>query len=68
MKLFVAVLLVFIIEGLAEKMLEKGIRVNCVVPGPVWTPLVIASNSEDENAVFGANVSSRKTILGLSKI
>jgi len=60
MALFIDILFVFIIEGLGTKMLEKGIRVNCFAPGPVWTPLVIASDSEDLNAVFGANVSWRK--------
>jgi len=60
MTLFVDILFAFIVEGLATKMLEKGIRVNCVAPGHVWTPLVIASNSKDLNAVFGANVSWRK--------
>jgi len=28
-----------ITKTLAEELLEKGIRVNCVAPGPVWTPL-----------------------------
>jgi len=60
MALFIDILFVFIIEGLGTKMLEKGIRVNCFGPGPVWTPLVIASDSEDLNAVFGATVSWRK--------
>lgn len=44
-------------KGLAKKMLEKGIRVNAVAPGPVWTPLVVSSLSADINAVFGADVS-----------
>ena len=35
------------------KMLEKGIRVNCVAPGPVWTPLIAASYSKDELNLFG---------------
>ncbi|CAF1140374.1 unnamed protein product [Rotaria sordida] len=40
-------------KGLARKLLEKGIRVNCVAPGPVWTPLVVASFPKDKNAKFG---------------
>lgn len=28
-----------ITKSLAEELIEKGIRVNCVAPGPVWTPL-----------------------------
>jgi NAD(P)-dependent dehydrogenase (short-subunit alcohol dehydrogenase family) len=42
-------------------MLEKGIRVNCVAPGPVWTPLVVSSFSSEQNAQYGANVSLTKT-------
>jgi len=42
-------------KGLADKLLEKGIRVNAVAPGPVWTPLVIASFPKEKNAQFGAN-------------
>ena len=30
-------------KGLAAELVPKGIRVNCVAPGPVWTPLVMAS-------------------------
>ena len=30
-------------RGLSNQQLEKGIRVNCVCPGPVWTPLIPAT-------------------------
>jgi NAD(P)-dependent dehydrogenase (short-subunit alcohol dehydrogenase family) len=40
-------------KGLAQQLIEKGIRVNCVAPGPVWTPLVIASFPAEKNAKFG---------------
>lgn len=30
-------------KGLAEQAIEQGIRVNCVAPGPVWTPLIAQS-------------------------
>ncbi|HEX5657243.1 MAG TPA: SDR family oxidoreductase [Polyangiales bacterium] len=40
-------------KGLSESLLERGIRVNCVAPGPVWTPLVVQSFSPEENAKFG---------------
>lgn len=32
---------------------DKGIRVNAVAPGPIWTPLIVASFSEQEIAEFG---------------
>src|SRR5690606_1485266 len=41
--------------GLAQMLAERGIRVNCVAPGPVWTPLIPASMSGDKVAKFGAN-------------
>lgn len=43
-------------EGLAEKLLEKGIRVNAVAPGPVWTPLVVSSYPPEGAAQHGASV------------
>jgi len=42
-------------KGLADKFLEKGIRVNAVAPGPVWTPLVVASFGKEKNASFGSH-------------
>jgi NAD(P)-dependent dehydrogenase (short-subunit alcohol dehydrogenase family) len=33
-------------KSLAQNLLPKGIRVNCVAPGPVWTPLNPAENPE----------------------
>lgn len=41
--------------GLAQMLAEKGIRVNCVAPGPVWTPLIPASMPGDKVAEFGSN-------------
>ncbi len=41
-------------KGLAQSLIERGIRVNCVAPGPVWTPLVAASFPPEKNAQFGA--------------
>ncbi|KZV33908.1 glucose and ribitol dehydrogenase1 [Dorcoceras hygrometricum] len=40
-------------RGLANQLLEKGIRVNGVSPGPVWTPVNAAALSEEENAELG---------------
>ena len=40
-------------KGLAGELVPKGIRVNCVAPGPVWTPLVAASFKKDKLKSFG---------------
>ena len=40
-------------KGLAQSLIERGIRVNCVAPGPVWTPLIQASFKADKVAHFG---------------
>jgi NAD(P)-dependent dehydrogenase (short-subunit alcohol dehydrogenase family) len=39
--------------GLSQLLAEKGIRVNCVAPGPVWTPLIPASMSMEKVQHFG---------------
>jgi NAD(P)-dependent dehydrogenase (short-subunit alcohol dehydrogenase family) len=41
-------------KSLAQNVIEKGIRVNCVAPGPVWTPLNPSDNkTPDQVAEFG---------------
>ena len=40
-------------KALAGMAMEKGIRVNCVAPGPVWTPLIPASFEAQKTAKFG---------------
>jgi NAD(P)-dependent dehydrogenase (short-subunit alcohol dehydrogenase family) len=42
-------------KGLAQSLIQRGIRVNCVAPGPVWTPLVVQSFDAEKNAKFGQN-------------
>ncbi|MGD9720897.1 MAG: SDR family oxidoreductase [Pirellulales bacterium] len=40
-------------KSLAQNLVKKGIRVNCVSPGPVWTPLNPAERPVDEVRDFG---------------
>jgi NAD(P)-dependent dehydrogenase (short-subunit alcohol dehydrogenase family) len=42
--------------GLAGMLADRGIRVNAVAPGPVWTPLIPSTMPEDAVAHFGENV------------
>ncbi|MBU2339954.1 MAG: glucose 1-dehydrogenase [Alphaproteobacteria bacterium] len=39
--------------GLAQLLAEQKIRVNCVAPGPVWTPLIPATMPPEDVAQFG---------------
>lgn len=41
-------------KSLAQNLVDRGIRVNCVAPGPVWTPLNPAERGDDEIEEFGA--------------
>ncbi|TCQ28553.1 SDR family oxidoreductase [Rhizobium sp. PP-CC-3G-465] len=45
--------------GLAEMLAEKGIRVNAVAPGPIWTPLIPSTMPAEKAAEFG-----KQTLLG----
>jgi NAD(P)-dependent dehydrogenase (short-subunit alcohol dehydrogenase family) len=47
-------------KSLAQNLLQKGIRVNCVAPGPVWTPLNPADLDEDQTAEFGKSVPMKR--------
>jgi NAD(P)-dependent dehydrogenase (short-subunit alcohol dehydrogenase family) len=42
--------------GLAQLLAAKGIRVNCVAPGPIWTPLIPATMPPEEVENFGSSV------------
>lgn len=42
-------------KALGELWAEKGIRVNAVAPGPVWTPLIPSTMPEEQVAEFGKN-------------
>ena len=40
-------------KSLAQNLVEKGIRVNCVAPGPIWTPLNVADKPAHKAAKHG---------------
>ena len=43
-------------KSLAQNLVERGIRVNCVAPGPVWTPLNVADKPPKKAAKHGEDV------------
>lgn len=43
-------------KGLASMVAEQGIRVNCVAPGPIWTPLIPATMPPEQVEQFGKQV------------
>lgn len=46
--------------ALAGNLLDKGIRVNAIAPGPVWTPLNPADKSPEDIQKFGADTDMRR--------
>jgi NAD(P)-dependent dehydrogenase (short-subunit alcohol dehydrogenase family) len=46
--------------GLAQLLAEKGIRANAVAPGPIWTPLIPSTMSEDRVKTFGQQVPMKR--------
>lgn len=46
--------------GLAQLLAEKGIRANCVAPGPIWTPLIPATMPPEKIEKFGEQVPMKR--------
>jgi NAD(P)-dependent dehydrogenase (short-subunit alcohol dehydrogenase family) len=47
-------------KSLAQSLVERGIRVNCVAPGPVWTPLNPADSPPEQVEKFGSDVPMKR--------
>lgn len=46
--------------GLAQLLAERGIRVNCVAPGPIWTPLIPSTMPPEKVKSFGSQVPMKR--------
>ena len=47
-------------RSLAKKLVEKGVRVNGVAPGPIWTPLIPSTFDAKHVASFGSQTPMRR--------
>jgi NAD(P)-dependent dehydrogenase (short-subunit alcohol dehydrogenase family) len=47
-------------RSLSGSLVEKGIRVNAVAPGPIWTPLIVGSFKKEKVATFGSDVPMKR--------
>jgi NAD(P)-dependent dehydrogenase (short-subunit alcohol dehydrogenase family) len=47
-------------RSLSANLIDKGIRVNAVAPGPVWTPLIVSSFDPKKVAEFGSDAPMKR--------
>ena len=47
-------------RSLSQSLVERGIRVNAVAPGPIWTPLIPSTFPADHVATFGGDVPMKR--------
>jgi NAD(P)-dependent dehydrogenase (short-subunit alcohol dehydrogenase family) len=47
-------------RSLSQSVIGRGIRVNAVAPGPIWTPLIPSTFSEQQVAKFGADTPMKR--------
>jgi NAD(P)-dependent dehydrogenase (short-subunit alcohol dehydrogenase family) len=47
-------------RSLSASLATKGIRVNGVAPGPIWTPLIPSTFDEQQVATFGSNTPMKR--------
>jgi len=47
-------------KSLAQQLVERNIRVNCVSPGPIWTPLNVADKEPEQVAKHGADTPMKR--------
>jgi len=47
-------------RSLSQALIEKGIRVNGVAPGPIWTPLIPSTMPPEQVETFGSEVPMKR--------